>query len=243
MTGIPFDGCDHTPPHLHGEHRTYRAHSCKCRPCLDARNAQSNRLRKRKLIGLDAMVDGDPVRAHLLDLRRAGLAIQHIADRAGMSRRQLSTILFGVPSRGRPPSPMVRRTTRDAILAIPRPRVSSEASPNQTMSAHGSARRLQALAAIGWSARAVAGASGIHPGVLHKVREDGRVTVRTAERIAAAYNRLWDAAPPSDTPYRRSSATRTRNDALRRGWAPPAAWDDHALDRIDGKPSAGRRAA
>jgi hypothetical protein len=90
----------------------------------------------------------------------------------------------------------------------------------------GTARRLQALAWAGWGASRL----GVELGVTHTAVEiwrAGRADVRpeTAARIAALYDRLWNATPPS-----RSGATRAHNHAVRNGWLPPLAWDEDTID-------------
>jgi transcriptional regulator with XRE-family HTH domain len=89
----------------------------------------------------------------------------------------------------------------------------------------GVARRLRALAVCGWSVRALAaevGATTVDVGRWQKGEQ--RVHVDSLYRIAAAYERLRDEKPPGERP------ARTRNEAARKGWVGPDAWDDDTID-------------
>lgn len=94
----------------------------------------------------------------------------------------------------------------------------------------GTMRRLQALAAIGYSAAATGKATGMHWRHVMKLRDGdlAHVRVLTAARIATVYDRL------SNEPLVTREANITRTIARRHGWAPPAAWDD--IDR-DAQPT------
>jgi hypothetical protein len=95
--------------------------------------------------------------------------------------------------------------------------------------ATGSRRRLQALAAIGWSSLEVKEASGVSNGFLSAVRAGHHETLRPffADKIAEAYDSLSMRVGPS---------TRARNLAQRKGWVPPLAWDDDEIDDPAAKP-------
>jgi hypothetical protein len=45
-------------------------------------------------------------------------------------------------------------------------------------------------------------------------------------RIAAAYDLLWDTVPPMLSPDQRAAADATAQHARKVGWAPPLAYDD-----------------
>ncbi len=92
--------------------------------------------------------------------------------------------------------------------------------PALVVSSLGTARRLQALAAIGWSVIALADQLGYHrSGVANlQVRRRAQILRSTADRVAEVYERLSMTLGPADV--------RTRKRAARLGWAPPLAWDD-----------------
>ncbi len=60
-----------------------------------------------------------------------------------------------------------------------------------------------------------------------------------AQRVAAAYDALWDRPPPQRTPREREEAAAAETHARRRGWAPPLAWDDEEIDLQDARPAEG----
>lgn len=99
----------------------------------------------------------------------------------------------------------------------------------------GTARRLQALAAIGWSLDALTPHLGCSVGALQSRRMARwpTVTRASAERVARVYDELSMTAGPS---------SRTRDVAARNGWVPPLAWDDD-IDDPAATPNLGTRAA
>lgn len=232
-----FDGCQHNPPHEHGQNRTYRAHGCRCDECRAEHNKRGMRWRKSRALGSGATVDASAAREHVLMLRRAGLTLQDIADRAGITRRTLTTLMYGTPRLSLPPPTRIRRATADSVQAVQRPRTSRDVTPTRRMSAIGTARRLQALQACGWSLRAIAEETSVHVTTLHKVREDGRVAVATAAAVADVFERLWNVSPPSTTQHDRAAITYALNRARKNGWVRPAAWEEGTIDRADARPA------
>ena len=97
----------------------------------------------------------------------------------------------------------------------------------------GTARRLQALAAVGWACADLAP-------ILHaresnvcrwRVGRQALVTARTAAKVSAVYDALWDRPPTG------RYTVKVRNLAARRGWQPPAAYDDDLIDDPAASPS------
>ena len=99
---------------------------------------------------------------------------------------------------------------------------------SRLVSALGSRRRIQALMAIGWTAESIANEIGWSDGrsIRSVIFIKERVRTSTAQRIAAAYDRLSMTRGPSEITARRSA---------RSGYAPPLAWDD--IDDPDEKPT------
>jgi hypothetical protein len=89
------------------------------------------------------------------------------------------------------------------------------------VSAVGTQRRLQALAAIGWSSRVVAGRLGVTPQTLRRLHEQVHVWTTTRDRVAAVYDEL------SMTP---GGCRRAQTWAVKRGWLPPLSWNDEEMD-------------
>ncbi len=98
----------------------------------------------------------------------------------------------------------------------------------------GTARRLQALMAIGYSQGQLSREVGIHQSYISKLMRNsrGRVNADTHNRVVAVYDRL------SMTP---GPCQQARNKAHRRGWAPPLAWDEDTIDQPDAQPARAHR--
>ena len=97
--------------------------------------------------------------------------------------------------------------------------------------ATGTRRRIQALMRCGWSVSLLAARLGQPRQVLRaKLHVRGRVTPATAAAVRALYDDLWDRPPPEGTRFERRAATMARRYAAERGWPPPCAWDEPAID-------------
>jgi DNA-binding CsgD family transcriptional regulator len=96
----------------------------------------------------------------------------------------------------------------------------------------GTARRLQALAVVGWSNHELARRLDSTPFVVWKWQHGGHEWIKpeSANRVAALYDDIWDTEP--DGRYGR----KIRNIAARHGWHPPMAWDDDDIDNPDALP-------
>ncbi len=102
----------------------------------------------------------------------------------------------------------------------------------RNVDATGTRRRIEALACIGYSARAVAHHAHVSPMALSFVLSGahGRVNKATAQAIASTFAALcMTPAEPS------RASNRARNAAHRAGYAPPLAWDD--IDDPQHRPS------
>lgn len=97
----------------------------------------------------------------------------------------------------------------------------------------GTRRRIQALAAIGHTSEEISKESGIANSQVMKIargysRADGpKILQSTADRIRAAYQRLSMSL---------GSSPIARARAIAKGWAPPLAWDDDAIDDPNAEP-------
>jgi len=96
--------------------------------------------------------------------------------------------------------------------------------------AAGSRRRLQALIRNGWPAPELAARLGCSRQALREKLDYARVTAAGAAKIAALYDELWDRPPPQGTRWEKTAATMARRYATERGWVPPLAWDEDAID-------------
>ncbi|MDI1288898.1 MAG: hypothetical protein PSX37_02975, partial [bacterium] len=197
----------------HGEVECYRA-GCHCAACVQgmrrywARSA--NRLRLARNRGTRMWVDVSVVQAHVDSLVRSGMTLHLIGQASGITAH-------GSIAQSLRFSRRISARKANAILAVrPIPDPGQRAKVDGT----GTARRLQALAALGWGAEEVAHRLGTdNPSWVQRLRRMAapRVERRTADRIAAVYDDLWSTRGPSAS---------ARHFALRSGWVPPLAWDD-----------------
>lgn len=103
--------------------------------------------------------------------------------------------------------------------------------------ATGTRRRLQALAALGWSARAIGERFGRSEGIVYRwMTTSRRVTRSTAVMVDAWFCELAMTKPSLGTVHDRYSVGRARAHAARRGWVPPLAWDDIDNDPTPARP-------
>lgn len=116
-------------------------------------------------------------------------------------------------------------------------RLDHERGIRRSLPITGARRRLQALCALGHTQKSIAQRLGVSPQRVHQWTCDekyGRIYPASHDSIVELYDELSMVVPTG------SMSTRTRNDALRRGWAPPLAWDD--IDN-DGAPNINQRYA
>jgi transcriptional regulator with XRE-family HTH domain len=137
-------------------------------------------------------------------------------------------LLYGAPHKSAPPTRRIRPRHAAALLAV-QPALDVLADGALT-DATGARRRLRALAALGWPASHLARQLGMNPVAVRTLMRGDRqrVTVATARKVAALYDRLWNTPGPSE-------ATRAR--ASRAGWPVPLAWDDESIDDPDARPA------
>ncbi|HEY9476362.1 MAG TPA: hypothetical protein VIS06_21240, partial [Mycobacteriales bacterium] len=115
--------------------------------------------------------------------------------------------------------------------------------PGARVDATGTRRRIQALIAVGWSASQIGGRLGISPTNMWGLSRRLMVSARTAARVRALYDELWDCPPPARNRWQRVSVSRSTRMAAVRGWAPPVAWDDDSIDDPTAQPHGVRRDA
>lgn len=160
----------------------------------------------------------EPVLRHVEILRTAGLSVTAIAAAAGLSKVALRSAMTHGHA-------VISAEKAQRILAV---RARLDEYPDDTfIPAVGTRRRLRALACMGWAAVQLASESGLPVSTVVKLRAGDVDSVRAwmARAVCGSYARLSGAAAPSGP-----TATRTRADAGRRGWVPPIAWDDAAID-------------
>lgn len=212
-------------------------HGCHCTRCTRANRAADNHRTRMLLYGTwQPYVNAGPAREHVQMLSRAGIGWRRVAALAGVSTGMISQLLYGGPG-GRPPSRRIRPRTAAAILAV-QPGVTVLAL-RALIAAHGTHRRLQALVAIGWSQNQLAIRLGMALRNFCRLMRSGQVTVVTARAVTVLYDELWDQPAPEAEHREKIAASRARNYARARAWAPPAAWDDDEIDDPAARPAEG----
>ena len=222
----------------HGTAAMYSHGRCRCTPCRTAAaDAARHRYRMIAYGQWQPFTDATPVREHVRSLQAQGLGWQRIAELAGVAPPTVSSMLYG--RSGRPPTGKIRVDTARALLAF-QPAL-ADLPPTAPVAADGTVRRLQALAATGWSAQRLAGDLNINKTHVRKIicGKYPRVTAATARAVRGLYDSLWDRPPPEGDRWEKVAAVRTRNHARQQGWPPPCAWNDDEIDNPDAQPVPG----
>lgn len=192
-----------------------------------ARRHQQKQRRRLQAIGQwqSPDVDAEPVRAHLLALREAGMSQDAVIRRLSLPQSALKNVMYG--ANGRPPGRTVRRETAAAVLAF---WPTLDDFPDAALiDATGTRRRAEALAVLGWSGSRLAPEIGMTKDNFNTCLRGRRVSARFARKVARLYDRLWSQKPeyhgvPSGL------ASRIRTMAAASGFHGPLAWDDDTID-------------
>lgn len=152
-------------------------------------------------------IDARRVVRHVRELQRRGMGAKRIAAHAGVTLQTVQSV--GTRRHG------VRPETARRLLAVTFDPGWRPAEPV--------ARRVRALAAIGWPARDVAARAGVSIAVVADLTagRSTRVESRSDDSLRAVYEALSMTPGPSE---------RLRKVAARKGWVPPLAWDDIDTD-------------
>lgn len=241
----PID-CTHERRHQHGTRTAYVVDRCRCDACTEAnRDWARDHARQAAAAAWDPTlqpyVSGDIVRAHIAQLRAAGMGRRAIAAAAGLAESTLCGIMHGYHAddpnhpHHRPPRLKVRREVAERILSV-----TFTPAPHAVVDATGTRRRMQALVAVGWSQARLASRLGITETSLCRILAgSGGVLQATADAAAAAYEEWWRGPSAGASRAARGSITRARQHAARQGWLPPLAWDDDTIDDPDTEPHTG----
>lgn len=194
----------------HGTYTGYKNHHCRCFHC---RLADHN-YRAHRANNPNPKVDAEPARRHYEEwARRTGGGRVAFSNLAGLS--PTTVLMFTNGTRA-----TIYRATSDAALSVPLdelPRDCDEVSVVPTR------RKAQALAAIGWSFKEQSRMVDRSPEWMGGVIKKRHVKVATHDLVDELYQRLH--MTPNPKP-----ATRVRNEAAKKGWAPPLAWNDIDTD-------------
>jgi transcriptional regulator with XRE-family HTH domain len=175
-------------------------------------------------------VDAEPVRAHVLALKNAGVGDRRIVELSGVSRSALQMLCRGRPGANRPPRTEVLSRTAEKIMAIPLD--VDHRGYGVRVDSTGSLRRLRALHALGWTQTAIARHIGWTVQNLNRyfISEPDAINRSTAVAITVLFNELQLTPGPSE---------RARRHAKKQGWLPPLAWDEDEIDNPAAKPDLG----
>ncbi|CCH80391.1 putative PCQ3_96 [Nostocoides japonicum T1-X7] len=176
-----------------------------------------NRERAR---GQRRYVPADPTRARLRDLVDARVPLRAMARAAGLSDTAVGQLVGGHHD-------LVQRQTAERVARLTLADVFEQASGN--VPSIGATRRVQALMAIGWR-KADLDAAGVPSAQL--VTRAGRdwITVAGWRQTRDVYDRLSMMPGPSQA---------CRDRAHAKGYAPPLAWDEDAIDDFRAVPDLG----
>lgn len=186
---------------------------CPCAPCRTAEATYDKKRRFLNATGRTLMVDATPVAEHLRQLFSAGAGWHQIATAAESSTATVHAIITGRITQ-------CRRVTASKFLAI---KAQDVIPSNRAVDACGSIRRMHALLALGHTNKAITVASGVEHSMLSDLINERLTTVtrHVADRIDIGFRALA---------AKRGTSARNINRARRNNWAPPAAWDDEAID-------------
>jgi hypothetical protein len=212
----------------HGTETCYVNRGCQLPQCraaaTEARAVRRRAAAYREWGAEPDWVDADEVREHVAVLRAAGMTEKHITAAAGLPEGALRNVLYR--QQGQPLSKRVRRRTAEAVLSVTAP--SEPAADWVLVDASGTRRRLQALAALGWSWQAVGEHAGYTSDHVRWLTKQPHVAAGAARRITVVYDKLSMHFPADCLAVRR-----TKSRAEKRGWLPPLAWDDDLIDLPD----------
>lgn len=237
--GIKKDCTCPRAKHVHGTRVAYVVDGCGCPPCTEANRRYFHQNLLNHSSGRHAYTDAGPVRAHIEFLQSRGMGRRSIAKAAGVPQSVLTTLLYG-RNRGdgkerRPPTGRILKTHAASILAL-----DPELHGGANVEGFGASRRLQALAARGWPlvTQVEMLSPKVSPSTVHRILEGKAefIYARVDEAISELYRSLADVEPAADTPQRARAIRATRAKAGRRGWPPPAAWDDETIDDPEARP-------
>lgn len=169
-------------------------------------------------------VDATLLKEHYTALQQAGMSVVAIAQASGINRSTLYRL--GAWESGHAwGSGWCEMETYRRVMAIPVPEVMTESAVR--VHGIGTRRRLQALAAIGYSASHVGREFGISGSAVALTMKHEYVNASTAARVKELFDR-WQLTPgPSDA---------VRRLAKRRGYLPPLAWDEDTIDDPNAQP-------
>lgn len=218
--------------HTHGDSVMYVHHKCRCAVCRASR-AEAERDRSRaQAYGRYYLTDAEPARQHVRGLMVQGMGWKRVAQAAGVNPSSVGALLY--PQGGkdpRPPRKKISKQMEAKLLAV-----KVDLGHHAVVENTGTVRRLQALAALGWSQSRLASLIGMNPSNFWQLihGKNKGVLFATAGQVEDIFNARWNQAPEAQTAAERGGITRAKREAATKGWATAAAWDD--IDNPDEEP-------
>ncbi|MFF2773382.1 hypothetical protein ACFVU3_00600 [Streptomyces sp. NPDC058052] len=199
----------------HGSPTWVFTKKCRCEICRAAKNAYQRQVYRLRGYGTwQPYIDATPTYRHLNALHDAGISYSQIAEQSGLHDGHVRQIASGQ-------SKQVRRETEATVLAL-----TVEGMQRKVLPVTGSARRLQALVAIGWPFTTLATYIGQNPRGISRINYQPYIFRSTADAIVATYAQLRDETP-EDHGVSLVGAQKSRALARRRGWPDPVWWEDY----------------
>lgn len=211
------------PPH--GSLSRHKYHGCKCETCYEGyRSYQRSRHRRRGYGTWEPFVDAEPIRQHLLKLKGHGISYIQVAEIAGLYPPTVGGFLYALNA-NRPRKKRATREVAEKILAV-----TVEQGTPRLVDSIGTARRLHALARLGWPMKTLGPHIGVNPATVNRLALQEKVHADTAKAVEACYEQLRG-QKPEDHGVVPGVARKIRNWAEREGWRDPQWWEDYG--RID----------
>lgn len=210
MTTLPAAGTNRG----HGSTAIAVGRRCPCHKCRPVSSAYRKRVYRLQGYGQwQPYTDATPTREHLLYLHNAGVSYLQIAEQTGLSDNTIRRIAHQAVNR-------VRTDTASIVLAL-----TVDGMRRKVLPATASARRLQALVAIGWPFTSIAPHICVDPRGITRVIHQPYIFRTTADAIVTVYEQLKNQRP-EDHGVSLIGAQKSRALAKRRGWPDPLWWED-----------------
>lgn len=194
----------------HGTANRY-SYGCRCKPCTKAATRADAERKLARMSGNPRQIPAGPAARHAQALLDRGLTLTQIGRESGLQPSTIRRLVQGQKT--------ILTVNANKILAVPLDvRVSAGDVP-----AVGATRRIRALYALGHLNWVIAQEAGISRDAVWYLASGAWPTVKVGvdDGVRAAYDRLS---------MKTGTSWKTRRLAERKGWAPPLAWDEDAID-------------
>lgn len=197
----------------------YTDYQCRRPECVERKRQWQVNYRAKQRQGQSVLIDARPVREHIETLQAAGLSPHRIALAAGLGDWTVRSFL---PNACRPRKHQTSPDIAAKILAV-----TADTTPGYTDST-GTRRRIQALTANGWPARALGAPLGLHPTYVRVLLggTGGSVYTATAEKTSRAYEKIKRRRPERHG-VAETAAAAARALGVENRWPTPRYWDRH----------------